>query len=353
MLARSFTSVVAVCVCVGFGAARTARADNSLMSAVSPAAPPPTTAPVQKYDLRFHPSVGMKWAYQAVIDSDVRAVEADADEEHEGTGRYRMYLVVNSEEVTEMRKGRAVARRLVFGPNCWTASATNGAKGKRTPLFCSGTTVNVRLAPDGSIQTNSMMPPTGDDARQLRNAVTRNDGLLPGRPVAIGEQWRADEGLRAVGNFQPGDDVKAAVVLKGVRQVNGRDIADLAVIGRSVTTPKSMTMTITYRGTVQVDLATGILLKADLGGRGSFNGTTVVAKDEKRKDDKAKGKKAPTMSGSGKASVHIIGYLLAAPGLNTQPQSNATAAAAVPAAAATQPAPAPADVSADIAEVHE
>ena len=266
----------------------------------------PTIDPSKTYDLRFRPTVGLRWTYQIIADTDARNLGTPDSDATDAPGRTRVSMVVNSEEVTEVRNGRAVARRVVFSPECWTASTDGVKKAKKTPLFCAGTTFNVRIAPDGSLQTDSMQKPRPDENRRLRNAMNSTGALFPPRPVAVGEQWRADEALRAIANLGADDDVKAALMLKGVREENGRQVADLALISRAVATvEKGVKTTLNFRGTMVIDMATGLTLKTDITGR--FQAAAPL------KDDKGK-KTTTTTSGTGKVAVHMLAYILADPG---------------------------------------
>jgi hypothetical protein len=282
---------------VAFGAAPT----------TAPTVPAPSAIdPTKTYDLRFRPTVGLRWTYQVIADTDARNLATpDSDAAPDAPGRTRVSMVVNSEEVTEVRNGRAVARRVSFGPDCWTASSDGVKKAKKSPLFCAGTTFNIRIAPDGSLQTDSMQKPRPDETRRLRNAMNATGALFPPRPVAVGEQWRADEALRAIANLGADDDVKAALMLKGVREQNGRQVADLALISRAVATvEKDIKATINFKGTMVVDMATGLTLKADI--TGQFR-ATATSKD-------AKGKKSTTATGgTGKLAVHTLAYILSDP----------------------------------------
>jgi len=104
-------------------------------------------------------------------------------------------------------------------------------------------------------------------------------------------------------------DVKAALMLKGVRDWNGRQVAELALISRAVATvQEGVKATINYRGTLLIDMATGLTLKADISGRFQASVTTTG------KDAKGKKTTATTTSGTGKVAVHVLAYILAEPG---------------------------------------
>src|SRR3954468_12107595 len=103
-------------------------------------APAASVDPTKTYDLRFRPTVGLRWTYQIIADTDARNLgtpDSDATDAH---GRTRDTMVVTTKEVPEVGNGRAVARRVTFGPECWTASSDGVKKAKKTPLFCAGTT---------------------------------------------------------------------------------------------------------------------------------------------------------------------------------------------------------------------
>src|SRR5438046_286556 len=101
----------AILLSCSFGAAGETPAT---MPAAVPAAVPqmtaPTTAPAQQtYDLRLRPAVGLRWAYQCLADSEMNlrgtAAVAGSDAMLEKQIRNRVNVVVDSEEITEMRNG--------------------------------------------------------------------------------------------------------------------------------------------------------------------------------------------------------------------------------------------------------
>jgi hypothetical protein len=309
---RRLRLLLACIICSGgigsVGTVPVAAADN--IAATQPAAT--VSNPAKTYDLRFRPTVGLRWAHQALVDSDIHVrgtatatAPADSDEGSESAQRARFSIVVNNNEVTEVRDGVAVGQRVTFGSDCWSAIKENDKKAKKQPLFFAGTTMDIRLTRDGTVTVNALGRPGPEDLQRLRNAMKWQGAMFPNRPVAIGEQWRSDEALRAMTNLAPEDDVSTAFALQGVRAQDGRDVANVALAARVITRYQGMRVAINYRGTVVVDMATGVTLKADLNGQLQVAGNT--------RDDKAKKLK---VSGGGKLSYHSIARLIAAPGVN-------------------------------------
>jgi hypothetical protein len=272
-------------------------------------APAPTTAPIapsaaQTYDLRFRPAVGMRWAYQCLVDSEMNlrgmTKVADSDTMAESQMRNRANIVVDREEITEMRNGRAVARRVTFGKDCWSATKQPGKASKKIPLFCAGTTTNVRLTKDGTLQMDGMGRPTPEEMRRLRSSMRFAGALYAGHPVTIGEQWRSDDGLRAIAGLAAEDDISTAFVLTGVREQDGRQVADLALAARAVVREQATVDLIEFRGRLVIDMATGLTVKADLIGKVRLAGVT---RDEKIKKD-------VKVTGNGKVEIHAVARVL-------------------------------------------
>jgi hypothetical protein len=321
------------CLLVSGGIARAAANNAPASQPSQPADTPATSTSIARtYDLRFRPVVGLRWATQSLQDTDVRMRSTgpvDTDAGGESANRIRVSVVVVNEEITELRGEQVSGRRVTFGKDCWMAVKQGDKKAIKKPLFYAGTTIDFRFAPDGTMQMIGLSDCSPEERRRLGSMMSGSATLFAGRPVAIGEQWRADEGLRAMAGLNSTDDVSATFMLQGVRQLDGREVADIAVAGRIVSRQQSARLAVSMRGTMVVDAATGVTLKADLVGRGQLEGGT-------RGGAKAK---SFNMTGTAKASAHAIARLLAAPGTGplTAAQSPATQPAQTQASADDEP----------------
>ena len=101
--------------------------------------------------------------------------------------------------------------------------------------------------------------------------------------------------------LQRADDIAAVVMLQNVRSLEGREVADLAIAAKIVTGSQNSRMTVNMRGTVVVDVATSLTLKADLTGNSQFSGGSAGIKDDKLKVN---------ITGNGKLTFHMIGRIL-------------------------------------------
>jgi hypothetical protein len=239
------------------------------------AAPAPKSQAKKKYDLRWRPEVGLRWAYEQSLDQQLTARAADqlgANLSQTHARKYHNQTVVESMEITEVRDGEATGKRVTFGPNCWSANQRDTKPAEKSRLAFSGKTVNFRIAPDGQLEQDFGVKPTGEAARILRNAVMAGPGIYPDHPVAVGERWRADDGLRPLLNLKSNDTVSAIVTLKGVREQDGRQVADLTLSAGVILDLWSLNSEVDFEGTIVADVKTGVMLKADLVGRSNASG---------------------------------------------------------------------------------
>jgi hypothetical protein len=202
-----------------------------------------------------------------------------------------------------MRDGEPVARRVTFGPACFSASKEGDKPTQKIRLVYAGKTVNFRIDEDDNIDQDYGVKPRPDEMRRLRNAMKGPVALFADKPVAIGERWRADEGLRALANLAPTDTISAIFTLKKVRSVeDGGQVADIALTAGVITSQHGAHAEISFEGTLTVDVKTGQTLAADLNG-----GLTIAAGAGRMANANAA---ALSLTGDGKLEIHTRGHML-------------------------------------------
>ena len=259
-----------------------------------------------QYDLRFRPQVGLRFAYEQTLHSEVQAHAAanGANRSADQAFKSHRQMVVQSEEITELRDGQPVAKRFTFGPNCWWASKDNDKPTRKVGLIYSNKTVNIAIAPDGSVQQDFGVKPSGETARLIRASIKSGAGLLPNKLVTIGERWRGDEGLRPLLDLRSTDTVSAIMTLKAVREQDGRQVADVGVSAGIITKQFGFNLEISIEGTLVVDMQTGLMIGCDLTGKSTLSGG---------KGDRGNAM-AVSVTGSGTLELHQSGkFLPAAP----------------------------------------
>jgi hypothetical protein len=306
-----FLGAVLMCWAVAVGADK---------SAPAPAKAP--KAPKVTYDLAFRPAVGMRFAYESSSDSEItfHATGNIVRRSAEAWSKAHTQVVVTSEEITELSpEGQPVARRVTFGPNSFSVTQEDKQPTRKLRLVYAGKTVNFRLNPENdSIDQDFGVKPRPEEMRRQRNAMKGSSALFAGKPVTVGERWRADEGLRALANLRESDIISSIVTLKNVRDAEsgggggggGGKIAELAVSAAVITTERGFHAEISFQGNVTVDVKTGQILSSDLvgdlsvaGGMGSLtSGNAAVV----------------SLTATGKMEIHARGRMLP-PASATQP----------------------------------
>lgn len=102
----------------------------------------------------------------------------------------------------------------------WAGTALEPGKPQRVPLPSEGRQVRVRVTPDGAMRVND--PPPG--AMELGATLASMPGMLPDRPVAVGDRWESDIILPSVpvGGFRADGVVRARFRLDSLVR-GGRD----------------------------------------------------------------------------------------------------------------------------------
>ena len=227
------------------------------------------------YDLSYRPVVGLRVAYEESIDTTMKGDGANGNRSATESEKFHRQLVVSEEVVTEVRGGEAVGRRITFGPNSWWASKRNEQPATKTRLIYAGKTVNFRVTPEGKIEQDFGVQPKGELMRLLRNQILGRTSLFAGKPVAAGERWRADDALRPMLDLQSGDTVSAIVTLKGVREQEGRQVADIGMSAGVLATKSELHVEMELEGAFVIDVQTGVAVKGDLTGKCRMAGLAV------------------------------------------------------------------------------
>ena len=293
----------------------------------SATAPPAAKGPRPLYDLQFRPAVGLRVSYESSTDSEIhfRAAANGANRSAESGGKSHTQVVVTSEEITELNSDhQPVARRVTFGPNCFTASQEDKQPTRKIRLVYAGKTVNFRLNPEtDQIDQDFGVRPRPEEMRRLRNVMKGTTLLFAGHPVAVGDRWRADEGLRALANLRESDIISSIVTLKAIRDgENGAKIADLGVTSGVITSERGMHAEISFEGTVSVDVKSGVVVASDLKGELNIAGGL---------GEVTRGRGGPpvaaalSLTGNGQIEMHVRGRILP-PASATQPAGNSNIA---------------------------
>jgi hypothetical protein len=284
---------------------------GSCLAAAPAAKSKAPSPPKPKYDLSFHPAVGQRMTYERSLDIRMtyHAVGNRNGVQNDGLYEAHRQLAAARDEVTEVRDGIVTGRRVTFGPKCWRMDRETGQQPNPVRLVYANKTVRFHLNNDETVDQDFGVKPTGEMLRLIKYTILGRDGWLPGKAVAVGERWRADEGLRPMLDLQRNDNVSAIATLKRFRTQDGRQVADVAVTGGAMGVWGGVNGEVSVEGKVVVDVQTGVLLKADLTGQ-------IDCSAGMGGDISGAGSKVVSVTGTGKVEIHHLAHLLANRGEN-------------------------------------
>jgi hypothetical protein len=275
-----------------------------------PAKQPPPREPAKKYDLKSRPTVGQRIAFEDSIDS-VLKFEAYGGRNRSitQTTRNKLRLAATCDEALDVSsEGRILARRITFAPECGSETRVDSKPPKTVRLACSGRTVTFRIKPDGTVDQDFGVKQGAEQMKMLRRALEGQAAIFPDHPVAVGDRWRADEAFRSLLVLKETDSISAICTLKGVRDQDGRQVADIAVSAGAIAgDARGFGVELNYTGMCSVDVQTGVTVRADLIGHGNVAAQQVVSGKSKRGLTTA----AIHFSGEGTYNVHRVARLLA------------------------------------------
>jgi hypothetical protein len=222
------------------------------------------------YDLRYRPVIGQRWAYEMSMDTtlNLESTANRANTTRKTTHAAHRQVVVECDEVLEVGPGGVcTAKRVTFGRGCFAFEQDNGRPRRDRSLGYPGKTLTMRLLDDETVDTDYGTKPGPEKMRELRELVMGRSYVFPGRAVAIGDRWTADDAVREQMHLGPGDTISTILTLKAVRDRNGRQVADIALTAGVIAKVLDANVEVALEGTYVVDVATGVIVKADAVGQ--------------------------------------------------------------------------------------
>jgi hypothetical protein len=225
----------------------------------------------QKYVLKYQPAVGQRVSYAQSVDLSLSYTAAGTNNNRsiEQSVAAHSQVVVDSEETLELGgDGTPVAKRVVFGPNCWSSEQRNTEPAEKRRLVYAGKTVNFRVAADGSIEQDFGVKPGRQEMKFLREVMRGRAPALPDHPVSVGERWQNDDAMRTLMDLAPADTVSTVFTLKSIREQDGRRVAEIGLSAAVIkANARGFNEEISIEGAALVDVQTGLSLRSDLVGQ--------------------------------------------------------------------------------------
>lgn len=225
----------------------------------------------QTYTLRIRSRPGDKFAFdvsssikqkgQIVANGLPQPIDQAATQRRKGTM-----------EILAVENNLPTAVRVTF-----TSDSSNGGTlgGQPAPQFpLAGKTVTVRRGQNGQVSNDLAQQVDEQTLGELDRMLDPDLSVYPNHPVAVGDEWDAD--TAALGRqFQlnPDDKVTLKCRFRAVQNLDGRDVAELALAGQVIKHDQGFILTTTHLdGVSLIDLATGETLQADMNGKMSSRG---------------------------------------------------------------------------------
>lgn len=177
-------------------------------------------------------------------------------------------------------EGVPVSEEVVLDPSCGEFHQQTGRPPTQTYTINAGKKVTVERDPTGNIyvEVNGNRDPKL--AAQLHDWLDRDVNLYPDRPVHVHEKWDLSRKFGRVVNASRNQELVAFCQLKSVKNLKGREFAELQVsCAMTASLAGSMQTESQVEGIAWVDLATGRVAKLDLSGDVHVTGTSVVSLD--------------------------------------------------------------------------
>ena len=175
--------------------------------------------------------------------------------------------------ILETRDGVPAAERISIDKSAGLVVKANRKEPsvERSPF--AGRTVTVERDKDGGLRCDFEEGVHDRKAERLmRDWIDRDEDYYPNHPVRIGDKWdiapKIQKRLDSMGeHLGEQDEMLANCTLKSVREIKGRNIAEIELVLAGVNKlAGGIHMEMQATGTIMVDLATGRVCRADLTG---------------------------------------------------------------------------------------
>jgi len=230
----------------------------------------------QTCELKLHVVPGQKWSFDATSSIKQKGqvtTNGQPAQEINTTANQRRKGTL---EVLAVEDGKPSAVRVFFDPD---SSNSGNMGGQQVPAFAlAGKTVTLRRG-DGGATTNDLPDmPDEQTLQELNHMIDPDTSVFPSHAVAAGDEWDANTAnLSKQFQLGPDDTVSMKCKLAAIKDLDGRQVAEVSMTGQVVKHDQGFIETATTLGGVsRVDLLTGQTLAADITGKMSSRGAKQV-----------------------------------------------------------------------------
>ena len=229
-----------------------------------------------KVTLKVDMKPGMEWTFEQTqqMASNNKATFNGASQPFATSGLSKRSGKIRVLEVGP--DGEPTSLRVAFDDNLSSTQEMAGQK-QTVPFAFSGKTVTITRAPGGNVTNDFQGQADPASSDELNNMLEGFRAIFPKEPVAVGDEWKADDQLLAkmMPLKGPNDRAGATMKLLGQKQVDGRDAAEVKVSTAVQGQQGEIKVEMIMQGTVLIDTATGHVVASDMKGSTTTRGTAA------------------------------------------------------------------------------
>jgi hypothetical protein len=227
--------------------------------------------------LRMSPQKGDQWSFDesSTFQSNIKVMAngqlaQELAQKAEKLERGETHIVaVEGDKIMEIE--------VRFSPETGDKTEQQGQPPRTERPSYAGKTIKIKRQATGepAYETDAQLSP--EDQKKLKKLLDPQAGFFPKKPVKVGERWVADEKALAE-EFELGPEDRGTVRcrLKGVRQVDGLDAADVEVAMVVNKKQDFFLMTFDMEGLMVIDRRSGVVLDGELSGPITISGEREV-----------------------------------------------------------------------------
>lgn len=176
-------------------------------------------------------------------------------------------------QVIAVENDLPTAIRVTFASDSSNKGTLGGQPAPPFPL--AGKSVNLRRDKNGQVTNDLAEQPDDQTLAELQRMLDPDLSVYPNHPVAVGDEWEADsDALARQFQLNPGDKVTLKCRFRAVQNLDGHNVAELALNGEVVKHDQGFIVTTTrLDGVSLIDLASGETVRSDMTGKMSSRGT--------------------------------------------------------------------------------
>jgi hypothetical protein len=234
-------------------------------------------ASAQQYNIRLNYSPGDKFEFATQEEFKTKISVSSGQMVLQEFDQVMNKRRAGTMEVLAAENGRPTSIRVTYERGLEDVMEQMGQQ-QRKPFPFAGESAVLSWKPDRSLDLRTNVQTDDVEALgELRQMLDPDDGLFPRGPVKVGDRWEAGKDAVAK-SFQlgPNDTGSGEFRLVDVRDVNGRETAEIECSVAMKKNEQGMMVSIAMKGAMLIDLATGHLVGGQLAGPITLQGDQMV-----------------------------------------------------------------------------